>query len=248
MAEQRHFDEGGTEYARRRPTYPPQLAAALADQCPQTLHALDVGCGTGQMSVLLAGHFERVTATDPSASQIANAGLRDNIRYACETAERIGLADSSVDLIVAAQAAHWFDLDAFYAVARRVARPGAILALISYGVPQIQGDVGAEFDRFYWQDIHAYWPADRRHVEEGYANLPFPFPRRHLAPLVIERLWNFDELAGYIGTWSAVTRAEKAGAGIVAEQALSRLGQVWGDPVIRRPIAWPINSLLTVLD
>ena len=62
-------------------------------------HALDLGCGTGQLSVLLAGEFDRVTATDPSASQIASAGARDNIRYAIGSAEAIDLPPASVDLI-----------------------------------------------------------------------------------------------------------------------------------------------------
>lgn len=102
-------------------------------------HALDLGCGTGQLSVLLAGEFDRVTATDPSASQIASAGARGNIRYAIGTAEAIDLPPASLDLIVAAQAAHWFDLPAFYAEARRIAAPGAALALVSYGVPRLSG-------------------------------------------------------------------------------------------------------------
>ena len=45
--ERRHFEEGGADYARHRPTYPPALADALADTCAATDHALDVGCGTG---------------------------------------------------------------------------------------------------------------------------------------------------------------------------------------------------------
>ena len=165
--ERRHFEEGGADYARHRPTYPPALADALADTCAATGHALDVGCGTGQLSALLAARFRQVTATDPSETQIANAAPHPRVAYAIEPAERIGLPDASADLVVAAQAAHWFNLDRFYVEARRVLYPGGALALVSYGVPQLTGPAAERFERFYWQDVHRHWPPGREHVEQG---------------------------------------------------------------------------------
>lgn len=238
----RHFETGGAGYARHRPTYPPELASALAAEAPRRDHALDLGCGTGQLSVLLAGEFARVTATDPSASQLANAMPRPNIRYGEGRAEAIDLPDGSADLIVAAQAAHWFDLPAFYAEARRVAAPGAALALVSYGVPQLDGPAGAGFARFYWQDIHAHWPAGRAHVETGYRSLDFPFAERGLPPMAIVRDWSLPELAGYIGTWSAVTRARSAGAGGLVDDGIAGIARLWGDPATAYRITWPLTA------
>lgn len=211
-------------------------------------HALDLGCGTGQLSVLLAGEFDRVTATDPSASQIASAGARGNIRYAIGTAEAIDLPPASLDLIVAAQAAHWFDLPAFYAEARRIAAPGAALALVSYGVPRLSGPAGAPFAQFYWQDSHEHWPPDRAHVESGYRSLDFPFAERGLPTLTITRDWSLAELAGYVETWSAARRARKAGAGAQIDAGMAEIGQLWGDPATQYRVSWPLVARIATLD
>lgn len=242
MTERRHFEEGGAGYARHRPTYPPALAAALAALAAGRGHALDLGCGNGQLTVLLADHFDRVTATDISADQIAHAEPRPNIDYRVEPAEASALPDGSVDLIVAAQAAHWFDLPRFYAEMRRLAAPGAALALVSYGVPELAGPAGERFRRFYWGDIHPFWPEGRAHVEQGYASLDFPFAELSIPPLVIERDWSLAALAGYVGTWSAVKAAAKAGRGDIAETALAEIAALWGDPATEYRISWPITG------
>ena len=67
------FDQGGAAYARFRPEYPPELAAFFARVAPTPALAVDVGCGTGQLTTQLAEHFERTIGLDPSADQLANA-------------------------------------------------------------------------------------------------------------------------------------------------------------------------------
>src|SRR5690606_22222870 len=126
------FDQGGQAYARFRPQYPAALAAYLASIAPDTALAVDVGCGNGQLTHLLAEHFTAVAGFDPSADQLAPATTRANVTYQCAPAERLPLPDRCASLISAAQAAHWFDLPAFYAQVRRIAKPGAVVALISY--------------------------------------------------------------------------------------------------------------------
>ncbi|MBF3045820.1 methyltransferase domain-containing protein, partial [Pseudomonas aeruginosa] len=64
-----HFSTGSANYAAHRPTYPARLVDELAALCPGTRLALDCGCGTGQLTVLLAERFERVVGTDASAAQ-----------------------------------------------------------------------------------------------------------------------------------------------------------------------------------
>jgi SAM-dependent methyltransferase len=125
------FEQGGRAYARFRPEYPPQLAAFLASIAPDKRMAVDVGCGNGQLTKLLAPHFDAVVGLDPSADQIANIIPNERITYQCAPAEQLPLADSSASLITAAQAAHWFDLPSYYREARRIAMPGSVLALIS---------------------------------------------------------------------------------------------------------------------
>lgn len=233
------FDRGGAAYAAHRPDYPPELAAALARACARRGHGVDIGCGSGQLTALLAPHFDRVTGIDPSASQIAHATPAPGVTYATGRAEATGLPDGCADLIVAAQAAHWFDLPAFYAEARRIARPGAVLALVSYGVPVIAGPGAAAFARFYWHDIHAHWPPARRHVETGYRDLPFPFAPLAIAAPDITRDWDWAALRGYIDTWSATRAAARAG--VTLAPALARLARGWGPPDVPRRVRWPVT-------
>ncbi|SCY02031.1 class I SAM-dependent methyltransferase [Microvirga guangxiensis] len=236
-----HFSEKSGDYAAHRPTYPRALIEYLADMCRRTDVALDVGCGTGQLSVLLAERFRHVIATDASAQQIEKAQAHDRVEYRVAPAETSGLADASVDLITAAQAAHWFDLDAFYAEVRRVGKPGAVLALITYGVIQADQDVQPLIESFYKNVVGPYWPPERRHVEEGYRSFDFPLEEWPAPPLAIEVQWQASDLIGYVDTWSAVRGLEKAEGRQPIEQFGRNLRSLWGDPQQRRNIRFPLS-------
>jgi SAM-dependent methyltransferase len=171
-----HFLTGADAYALHRPTYPDTFVAALADLAPARRLALDVGCGTGQMSVLLAERFDAVIATDASAAQIAQATPHPKVRYAQAAAETVSAPVGSVDLIVAAQAAHWFDLPAFHAAARTMAAPGAVIALVTYGVMRIHDPVSTG----------PRWPRTGRRSgvtsRTATATCPSPFPSFRFPP------------------------------------------------------------------
>lgn len=235
------FDQGGQAYARFRPEYPPQLAAFLASAAPDNRLAVDVGCGNGQLTQLLAPYFNKVVGLDPSADQIANAIPNARIDYRCAPAEQLPVADASASLVTAAQAAHWFDLPAFYREVRRIAAPGTILALVSYGVLQLEPALDQRFQRFYWEEIGPYWPPERSLVDTGYATIDFPFDE--LAPGAFEiRLdWDLNEFLGYLTTWSAVRSAREAGREALLLAFAKDIGAAWGDPGRKRPISWPIN-------
>lgn len=234
------FDQGGQAYARFRPEYPPALATYLASLAPDDGTAVDVGCGNGQLTQLLAAHYHQVVGLDPSADQIANATPDDRIDYQCGPAERLPLPDASATLITAAQAAHWFDLPAFYAEVRRVAMPGAILALVSYGVLSLAPALDERFKKFYWDEIGPYWPPERTLVDTGYATIDFPF--EEIAPPALEiRLdWTLDQFLGYLQTWSAVRKAREAGQDALLLDFASDLAGLWSDPQVKRPVVWPI--------
>ncbi|SEI75392.1 Methyltransferase domain-containing protein [Azotobacter beijerinckii] len=235
-----HFSTAAAGYAAHRPSYPAALIDYLADLAPATACALDCGCGTGQLSGPLAGRFARVLATDASAAQIANAEPHPGVDYRVALAEDSGLPPASVDLITVAQAAHWLDLERFYAEVRRVARPGAALALISYGVLQVEGPPTPLVEHFYYRVLGPWWPAERRHVEEGYRSLPFPFAERQAPALAIEVQWGLAELLGYLDTWSAVRELEKAQGRAPVERFAAELAAAWGDPAARRTVRWPL--------
>lgn len=236
-----HFSSGSAGYAAYRPSYPLELIDELTSISPGAGRALDCGCGTGQLSVLLAERFDEVIATDASAAQIAAAEPREGVVYRTALAEDSGLPADSVDLITVAQAAHWLDLDKFYDEARRIARPQAAIALITYGVLHLEGELDRHLHDFYYQAIASYWPPERRHVETGYRDLPFPFTPIEVPPQVIEMRWTLPQLVGYLNTWSAVKAAERA-LGVNPVDALAAaLGEEWGDPATRRLVTWPLT-------
>nr|XP_006643557.1 PREDICTED: putative methyltransferase DDB_G0268948 [Lepisosteus oculatus] len=97
--------------------------------------AVDLGCGTGQNTRLLAPHFQEVVGLDVSESQLAEARAVpgfSNITYRAGSAEEMPFPDSSVDLITAASAAHWFDAERFLKEAHRVLKPQGCMALLGF--------------------------------------------------------------------------------------------------------------------
>lgn len=238
------FDQGGAAYARFRPEYPPELAKFFATVAPAAGLAVDVGCGTGQLTTQLAKHFDRVIGLDPSADQIANATTDGKVEYRCAPAENLAVEPGSAHLITAAQAAHWFDLTRFYGEVRRIAARHAILSLLSYGVLKLDGELNDLFQRFYWEDIGPFWPAERRLVDSGYATLEFPFDEHIAPPLEIRKDWSLGEFLGYISTWSAIRGAREAGQEVLLHRFANELTELWGDASLKREVRWPINMRL----
>ena len=192
------------------------------------------------MSVPLANKFARVIATDASAEQIANATPHVRVEYRQALAEKSALPDASVDLVVAAQAAHWFDLTAFYSEVRRVARPAAVIALISYDWMEVNAAIDPLVRRFY-SDIARYWPPERRLVEEGYASLPFPFKKIDAPSFIMRAEWNADQLLGYIDTWSAVRKLEAVEGTDRIEAFTRAVRQAWQDETRVRSVRWRLS-------
>ncbi|HJT44865.1 MAG TPA: class I SAM-dependent methyltransferase, partial [Chthoniobacterales bacterium] len=115
-----HFSKQAADYAKFRPRYPRAMFEYLGTLAPTRDLAWDCATGNGQAAVELASIFQGVIATDASATQIANAEPHENVEYRVASAEESGLESSSIDLIMVAQALHWFDLKKFHAEARRI--------------------------------------------------------------------------------------------------------------------------------
>ncbi|MEE6490445.1 hypothetical protein FKM82_015878 [Ascaphus truei] len=97
--------------------------------------AVDVGCGSGQSTRTLAPYFQKVLGTDISEAQIKEARKADdfpNISYSVSPAETLPVDDTSVDLITACAAVHWFNIDKFLKEVDRILKPHGCLALHSY--------------------------------------------------------------------------------------------------------------------
>jgi len=235
-----HFSGRSADYTLYRPTYPSELFSWLAGLTDRHDLAWDCGCGSGQAALELVHHYKGVIATDPSRQQIDNAIPHERIRYAVATAEDSGLEPASIDLVVVAQALHWFDFGRFYAEVERVTRPGGVLAAISYGEVRVAGAPDPVVSRFYHDLIGPYWPAERRYVDERYATIPFPFPEITAPPFAMTAEWNLEHLLGYLGTWSAVKEYEKRNGSDPLKMIEAELAAAWGEPGDARRITWPL--------
>ncbi len=237
-----YFSSKSTDYANYRPHYPRSLAEELAKLCRTTNVALDCGCGSGQLSVLLADYFDDVIATDASSQQIENAEHHAKVTYKVAPAENSPVADKSVDLVTIAQAAHWVDLKKFYADAKRALKPDGVLTLISYQNATFENlQCNRIIMDFYGNTLEKYWPPERRHVESGYQTLEFPFHEIDFPQLHIETDWNFYQAFGYFTTWSAFKAFEAEGGTTEIDAFKEKLMAAWGDPETTQKMRWPLK-------
>jgi SAM-dependent methyltransferase len=126
-------------YATGRMAYPPELATALVTKLglDGTGVLLDVGCGPGSLTLLLAPNFARAVGVDAdqgmvdeAARQAAARGV-DNVSWRCMRAEDLPADLPPVDVITFAQSFHWMDRPRVAAVARRMLAPGGALVHVS---------------------------------------------------------------------------------------------------------------------
>jgi hypothetical protein len=99
--------------------------------------------------------------------------------------------------------------------------------------------VDAVVDDFYRNVVGPYWPRERRHVEEHYASLPFPFDEIAPPRLALETDWSLDTALGYLRSWSAVQRYTAARGRTPMELMAPALAEAWGPG--RRRLGWPIH-------
>jgi SAM-dependent methyltransferase len=234
-----HFSTIAARYAAYRPRYPQALADALADRCVRHDLAWDAGCGNGQLSVGLAERFSRVIATEPSRAQLKAATAHPKVEYRCEPAERSTLDSGTADLAVAAQAAHWFDWRNYVAEVERVTRPGALVALVSYGILHVDGEADRLLSHYYREVVGPYWPPGREHVEDGYRNLALPWPAVDAPSIEMTAAWSCHELLGYVATWSATVKLVETEGPAAFDALRSQLTALWPDQE-RRTVTWPL--------
>jgi SAM-dependent methyltransferase len=236
-----HFSGHAAGYAQARPTYPPALFDWLVQQAPARDAAWDAGCGNGQAALALARHFGRVVATEPSAEQVAQAAPHPRVEYRIEAAETPSLDQCSVDLVSVAQALHWFDLDRFHAAVRRVLRPGGVIAVWTYGLSHVDAAVDAVFHRLYEDVLGPFWPPERRHVENGYAELAFPYASIAAPAFEMRCDWNLDQYLAYLRTWSATQRYLRARSEDPVSLVAADFADAWGEPGRVRTVHWPLG-------
>jgi len=139
-------DSMTSDYYKFRPAYINEIRDIILEYLKQVSGKpppydlmVDVGCGNGQATNLMAPYFKKVLASDISENQIRIGKAQnkfDHVTYSVGRAEEIDVEDRSVDMILSATAAHWFDLSQFFKEVTRVLKPGGVLAIIGYSLPK----------------------------------------------------------------------------------------------------------------
>jgi SAM-dependent methyltransferase len=209
--------EQGKAYAQIRRDYAPNVYQTIIDHHRSTGGQLDtlldVGCGPGTALGTLAPHFTHAVGLDPSEGMLATArslGLvtstGEPVRMGVSTAEALGanleppVADSSVDLITAANAAHWFDMSGFWPSAARVLKPGGSVALWTSGAGRVHPDtpnaaaIQVAMDEHEEQYLKPYFEPGNILVRNRYVDLPLPWTLAQPVP-------EFDETTFFRKDW-----------------------------------------------
>lgn len=126
-------------YAKARPGYPDAAIDYINNLVPSNAVFADIGAGTGKFTVLLARNGYEVFAVEPNADMQEQLALTltsyPNAKIVDGAAEATTLPDHSVDVIICAQALHWFDPNAFWTECRRISKPGGIVIAVYNNTP-----------------------------------------------------------------------------------------------------------------
>lgn len=192
----------GDAYAQARKDYSSRVYQAILDRHTSSSLAggqlgllMDVGTGPGTAVRALAPNFADAIGLDASEGMIAaarsvggKAGSGRPIQFEVSPAEDLGsgllpspVADGNVDLIVAATAAHWFDMPRFWKAASRVLRPGGSVALMTASAAGVHPSVPnaaaiqAVIDHHREVNLAPYMMPGNLMVRKFYADLPLPW-------------------------------------------------------------------------
>ncbi|XP_033102430.1 putative methyltransferase DDB_G0268948 [Anneissia japonica] len=177
-------------YAKYRPTYPQPVIDRIltfmkvkANRNDDYVKAVDVGCGSGQLTRDLAPYFKQTIGVDVSEAQLKFArNLKTNtkVEYRVGSEDSIPVESSSVDLVTCAQAVHWFNFSKFCGEVDRILKPSGCVALIGYTNPTIiyQGKPHQGLNRLFNEYINFLKPYIPKELEvhyNKYRDLKFPY-------------------------------------------------------------------------
>ena len=180
-------------YAQLRLAYHPSVYESIVAQ--HTANGgkldslLDVGCGPGLATRDLAAYFDNATGIDAGESMIEVAQNMDiktstsePVAFKLTSAEEmVGIEDNSIDVITAANAAHWFDMPAFWKRAAQVLRPGGSVALWTSGEMVAHSDtpnyvkINEAFKRWQKDYLEAHYQTGNFLVRDQYRSLVMPW-------------------------------------------------------------------------
>ncbi|XAR68436.1 Trans-aconitate 3-methyltransferase [Bertholletia excelsa] len=249
------FQKQGKVYWKSRPYYPEELFQFIVSKTASHHLAWDVGTGSGQAAIALAGIFKNVVATDTSQGQLDFAPKLPNVRYqhtppnmSAAELEQLVSEQAGVDLVTVAQAMHWFDLPSFYRQVKYVLKkPHGVLAAWCYTTPEVSDNVDSIFKRHYFVDSRPYWSSGRNRVVDHYRSIDFPFEPvdgcDHTGPFEFkaERLMDLEDYLAYTRSSSAYQTALDKGVELLTDEVVEEFKQAWGDGGNCKMVKFPVH-------
>jgi ubiquinone/menaquinone biosynthesis C-methylase UbiE len=234
-----YFSNQSSEYAASRPSYPDELIKFIATTCSSQNTAVDCATGNGQAANGLAKHFKHVVAFDQSLAQVSKAAPAPNINYMAATTDQIPLQDHVADLIVAAQAWHWFDKPRFEEEVARVLRPGGRVAIWGYNLLHMDSEMDRLIRHLYTEIVGPYWPKERLILEEQYRLFPLKLKPIPTPEFTMDSYWDRTRLCTYIRSWSATALYIAQNGEEKIKEFEIELSKLWPVAKVTKLIQWP---------
>jgi len=235
-----YFSAHAQNYANFRPQYPESLFSTINEFCACRDLAWDCATGSGQAAIGLASYFERIVATDASKNQISEAIDHAKISFKTEKAEETSFLSQSIDLIIVAQALHWFDFEKFFKEVKRVLKSDGVFAVWCYGLHSVSEQVDQILLDYYQNKVGSFWPPERKHVEQQYNSIDIPFKEVFAKEIVMSAQWNLNQMLRYLGTWSATQKYISEMKNNPLDEYSHKFNEVWGNSD-RLTMKWPIT-------
>ncbi len=238
-----YFSKQSVQYAKYRPAYPLELFLYLKSLTEKHELAWDCGTGNGQCAIQLSSYFEKVYASDPSEQQIQNAFHHEKIIYRVEKAEESSLENETVDLIVVAQALHWFDQNAFFNEAARVLKKKGVLAVISYLNPVVSKEIDAITTTLHDTILAGFWLPENNMVNHKYQSVAFPFQGIPTPEFKIVKELSAEDFKGHLSTWSAVQRFKDIHNYDPLDEIETALKNLWNPNELKK-VCWNLHLII----
>lgn len=241
-----NFSSQSDIYYKYRPGYPDELFQFILSFVREKNNAWDCATGNGQSAASLAKYFTNVYATDISQKQLDHAKILPNIHYSVQPAEQTNFPSSIMDLITISQGLHWLNFESFYKEVRRVAKPGACIAAWMYSLPTIEKEIdNLSHEVLYKEILGSYWDKERKHVDQNYRTIPFPFDEKKCPVFHLKFEWTLDELAGYFNSWSAVSKFISINKFNPVEEIIERIRPFFIEP--KKQIDFAVTMRLGII-
>lgn len=196
------FSNRVANYAKYRPGYPLKVLDHLGHECQLNSQSViaDVGSGTGIFTSLLLDKGYTVYAVEPNDAMRREAEhqlkSRTGFHSVNGTAEATTLADKYINLIVCAQAFHWFNNAETKAEFKRILAPHGHVALIWNNRCIDADDFAIAYEILLKQQEGDYEKINHQNLSETDFAAFYHDGKYKLSKFSNFQVFNFEQLAG----------------------------------------------------